>query len=64
LINRKSVKTDEFVYRKPPPIELIDELEMKSKHPIEMKPAICRAFISAYEQMMKRRNFYKLRLNQ
>jgi len=59
LINRKSVKTDDFVYRKPPQTELIDEQEMKSKLPIEMKPAICRAFISAYEQMMKHGIFYE-----
>jgi CRISPR-associated protein Cas1 len=59
LFNRKSVKTDDFVYQKLPPTELIDEQEMKSKRPIEMIPAICRAFVSAYEQMMKCRNFYE-----
>lgn len=59
LINRKAVKPDDFVYRKPPPTELIDEQEMKSKRPVEMKPAIRRAFVSAYEQMMKRRIFYE-----
>jgi len=59
LINRKAVKPHDFVYRKPPPAELIDERQMKLKRPVEMKPAIRRAFVSAYEQMMKRRIFYE-----
>jgi CRISPR-associated protein Cas1 len=59
LINRKAVTPDDFVYRNSPPAELIDEQEMKSKRPVEMKPAIRRAFVSAYEQMMKRRIFYE-----
>lgn len=59
LLNRKVVKPDDFIYRKPPPAEIIDENEMKSKRPVEMKPAISRAFIAAYEQMMHRRIFYK-----
>jgi CRISPR-associated protein Cas1 len=29
-------------------------MKMKAKRPIEMKPAICRAFIAAYEEMMHR----------
>jgi len=59
LINRKAVKPDDFVYRKLPPVQIIDEQEMKSKRPVEMKPAIRRAFVSAYEEMMKRRIFYE-----
>ena len=59
LINRKVVKTDDFIFRKPPPAEFVDEAEMKSKRPVEMKPAISRAFVSAYEQMMRRRIFYE-----
>ena len=27
---------------------------MKRRRPVEMKPAVCRAFISAYEEMMGR----------
>lgn len=59
LINRKVVKPDDFIFRKSPPAEFVDEPEMKAKRPIEMKPAISRAFIAAYEQMMKRRIFYE-----
>jgi len=59
LINRKAVKPDYFVYRKLPPAEMIDEQEMRSQRPVEMKPAIRRAFVSAYEEMMKRRIFYE-----
>ena len=59
LINRKVVKPDDFIYRKKPPAEFIDEHEMKSKRPVEMKPAISRAFVSSYEQMMRRRIFYE-----
>ena len=32
--------------------------EMKAKRPVEMKPAINRAFISAYEEMMNRNITY------
>jgi len=31
---------------------MIDESEMKFKRPVEMKPAISRALIAAYEQMI------------
>ena len=54
LINRRVVKPDDFVYRKKPPANFVDEEEMKAKRPVEMKPAISKAFISAYEEMMKR----------
>lgn len=59
LVNRKVVKSDDFIYRNPPPAEFIDESEMKSKRPVEMKLGISRAFISAYEQMMMRRVYYE-----
>jgi CRISPR-associated protein Cas1 len=58
LINRKAVTPDDFVIRKNTPVEFTDETEMKSRRPVEMKPAISRAFISAYEQMMSRRVLY------
>jgi len=58
LINRKAVDPDDFVYRKPPPAEFTDEDEMKSRRPVEMKPAVSRALITAYEQMMMRSIFY------
>jgi len=54
LINRNAVDAQDFVYRKAPPAGFMDEQEMKAKRPVEMKPAIARAFISAYEEMMKR----------
>lgn len=59
LINRKAVGPDDFIRRKPPPAEPVDESEMKARRPVEMKPAVGRAFVSAYEQMMARRIFYE-----
>jgi CRISP-associated protein Cas1 len=58
LINRKAVKPEDFIYRKSPPDEFVDEDEMKKKRPVEMKPAISRALISAYEEMMKKEVTY------
>ena len=58
LINKKVVQADDFIYRENPPAEYVNEEEMKAKRPVEMKPAISRAFISAYEEMMKRRITY------
>ena len=58
LINRKAINPDDFIYRKNPPKEFLDENEMKSKRPVEMKPAISRALIAAYEQMMKKEIAY------
>lgn len=54
LINRKVIGPADFVFRKDPPKAFIDEAEMKANRPVEMKPAVCRAFIAAYEQMMNR----------
>lgn len=54
LINRKMVSPDDFVYRKDVPLEFTDEEEMKKRRPVEMKPAISRALIKAYEEMMTR----------
>jgi len=58
LINKKAIDPDDFIYRKRPPKTFVDEEDMKSKRPVEMKPAISRAFISAYEEMMKRQITY------
>lgn len=58
LINRKAINPDDFIYRKNPPKEFLDENEMKAKRPVEMKPAISRALIVAYEQMMKKEIAY------
>jgi CRISPR-associated protein Cas1 len=54
LINKQVVAPPDFVYRKPAPAEFTDEAEMQARRPVEMKPAVCRAFIAAYEQMMGR----------
>lgn len=58
LINRKVIGKDDFVYGKKPPLAFVDEEEMRRKRPVLMKPAICRAFIQAYEEMMKRDVYY------
>jgi len=54
LINRQAVSPEDFVYRAKPPAQFADEDEMKQRRPVEMKPSVCRAFISAYEEMMNR----------
>ena len=58
LINRKAIRPEDFVYRKRPPKEFVDEAEMKAKRPVEMKPSVNRALIGAYEEMMKRDIIY------
>lgn len=54
LINRKAVSPEDFIYRPASQAAYTDETEMKAKRPVEMRPPIMRAFVSAYEQMMKR----------
>lgn len=54
LLNRKAVGPNDFVYRASPPRAFVDEEEMKARRPVEMKPAVNRALIGAYEEMMKR----------
>jgi CRISPR-associated protein Cas1 len=58
LINRKMLVPGDFVYRKDPPDNFVDEREMKEKRPVEMKPEIMRTFIAAYEEMMERQVHY------
>ena len=58
LINRKALDSNDFVYRSPAPAEFVNEDEMKEKRPVEMKPAVGRTFIAAYEEMMKRNILY------
>lgn len=58
LLNKKMLTPDDFVYRKQPPDNFIDENEMRSARPVEMKPAIMKTFISAYEAMMARQVYY------
>ena len=54
LVNRKSVSPEDFIYRQPAKKSYADETEMKTGRPVEMRPPVRRAFLSAYEQMMKR----------
>lgn len=54
LINRKAIAPDDFICRKPAQKAYADEEEMKAGRPVEMRPPVRRAFLSAYEQMMKR----------
>jgi CRISPR-associated protein Cas1 len=54
LINRKAIGPQDFIYRKPVQSFYSDETEMRAKRPVEMRPPISRAFVSAYEQMMKK----------
>jgi CRISPR-associated protein Cas1 len=56
LINRKMVRPDDFVFRKPSGNgqNYADEKEMRENRPVEMKPETCRSFIAAYEAMMNR----------
>jgi len=58
LVNRKAVRPEDFVFRKAPPKTFVDEQDMKAKRPVEMKPAVNRALIGAYEEMMKREIAY------
>jgi CRISPR-associated protein Cas1 len=58
LINRKMLSPGDFVYRKHPPDNFVDEREMKEKRPVEMKPQIMRTFIATYEEMMEREIHY------
>lgn len=58
LINKKMVKPEDFVYRQNTPKAYADEAEMKTRRPVEMKPGIAKALISAYEQTMKRKIRY------
>ncbi len=52
LINRQMIKPDDFIIRKNVPSSYIDEEDMKQQRPVEMKPYLCRAFITSYEKMM------------
>ncbi|MBW1982935.1 MAG: CRISPR-associated endonuclease Cas1 [Deltaproteobacteria bacterium] len=54
LVNRREVSPEDFVYRKTAPANFVDEEELKKKRPVEMKPAISRAFVASYEEMMNR----------
>jgi CRISPR-associated protein Cas1 len=54
LINRKALSPDDFIYRSIGQRAYTDEKEMQARRPVEMRPPIRRALVSAYEQMMQR----------
>ena len=54
LINRNALSPDDFIYRQSGRRAYTDEREMQRKRPVEMRPPIRRALVSAYEQMMQR----------
>jgi CRISPR-associated protein Cas1 len=53
LLNRKMIKPEDFVYRKPGQKAYTDEKEMASNRPVEMKPRLYKTFLAAYEQIMQ-----------
>ena len=54
LINRKVLSPEDFIYRRSGHQVYTDEGEMNARRPVEMRPPIRRALVSAYEQMMRR----------
>jgi CRISPR-associated protein Cas1 len=52
LINRRAVGPGDFVIRPVIDTDAVDEEDLKGKRPVEMKPAVARAFIQAYERWM------------
>ncbi len=57
LVNRKMIRPADFVFR-PAPESFVDEHQMRSRRPVEMKPEIMRTFLAAYEKLMSRRVKY------
>mgnify|MGYP006275830435 CR=1 FL=1 len=54
LFRRRVLKPDDFVYRDIHDLDFVDEKDLKNKRPVEMKPAVCRALVQAYEKWMRR----------
>lgn len=54
LINRNALSPDDFIYRHTGQRAYTDEKEMQARRPVEMRPPIRRALVSAYEKMMQR----------
>jgi CRISPR-associated protein Cas1 len=55
LVNRKAIAPEDFILREgKPQAAYVDEAELASRRPVEMRPPVRRAFVGAYEQMMKR----------
>ncbi len=53
LLNRKMIRSEDFLYREPGQQTFTDEQEMAQKRPVEMRPLLYRTFISSYEEMMQ-----------
>jgi len=58
LINKKMIRPEDFIIRENAPKSFLDEEDMKARRPVEMKPAVARTFIAAYEEMMHRSIHY------
>ena len=54
LLNRRTMSPDDFVFRQVTNTDYVDEKDLKSKRPVEMKPGICRAFLKSYEEWMNK----------
>ncbi|WP_291321995.1 CRISPR-associated endonuclease Cas1 [Desulfonatronospira sp.] len=52
LINRGTVKQDDFVYRSIARTDFVDEHDLVQKRPVEMKPGPRRALVQTYENWM------------
>jgi len=52
LVNRGVVRPEDFVVRSVDTTDAVDEVDLKNRRPVEMKPKTCRAFIESYEKWM------------
>jgi CRISPR-associated protein Cas1 len=52
LVNRRIIHPEDFIIRKVDNPDGVDEEDLRSKRPVEMKPGTSRAFIQAYEKWM------------
>ena len=58
IVNRKLIRPDDFIIRPDAPRTYVDDQDMKTRRPVEMKPAAARAFVAAYEEMIQRAIHY------
>jgi len=54
LINKRAITKDDFIYRKIEDLDFVDEVDLKQKRPVEMKPHTMRALLKAYENWMQK----------
>jgi CRISPR-associated protein Cas1 len=52
LVNRRIIRPEDFVVRSVESTDAVDEEDLRSRRPVEMKPKTCRAFIQSYEKWM------------